>query len=147
MMGALLSQSDRSELRCAGDGPGETTEESRAEPSSPAELPHLGPFGGRGPQEASTPGTVGEGRGGKARLGTKRPMGVGPRLLSAGRSWLHSWPSVPCTRTKRPRPSPRLQSGRADTSPLGWGGDSAPPRPHLSLLAASSLSPPSTPCL
>lgn len=106
----------------------------------PRGAPHIGTFGARVRRKpAPAPGTVGEGRKGRARLGTKRPMAVGPSLLSAGHSWLHSWPTVPSTRTKRLRPSPQLQPERADTSRLGWGGDCASPHPHCVPHAASSL--------
>lgn len=117
-----------------GTGPWEDAERR---PLSPAALLHCA--GARSPRKLAPQGRWGRGAKGRAKLGNKELMGVGPGLLSARHSWLHSWPAGPSTGTKRPRPCPRQQPGRAaPTGRLGWGVESASPRPHLSLLAASS---------
>ena len=131
--GRPVRQPDRSQ-GARGD---RALEGRRAQSTEPRSTPPL--WGARSPRKPAPQGRWGRGAKGRAKLGNKELMGVGPGLLSARHSWLHSWPAGPSTGTKRPRPCPRQQPGKAaPTGRLGWGVESASPRPHLSLLAASS---------
>ncbi|KAF5911605.1 hypothetical protein HPG69_008204, partial [Diceros bicornis minor] len=94
------------------------------------------------PRRLAPQGRWGRGAGAGPSWEQRGRWGWGPAFCPLAAAGFTAGPLSPARAQRDPAPPRGCSRGRADTGPRGWGGDSAAPRPHLALLAASSLPPP-----